>query len=392
MRRLTAVITVALVALVATAQAASAGNTSDQIGAVPVPGSLVAKDGGGYYQISAAPGATVAQSVRVTNPNDHAIDVRIAGVDGLTSPDTGSSFANPAAQQTAAGTWVTPRDVEFTMQPGETRDEPFTVHVPLDASPGVHLAGVTVYSPVKRSSPSQGGQFGVVADVQLARTIAVEVDTPGPAVANLTVTGAKAVANHSGLLLGLDLANTGTAYAHGNGIVRVDKTQLVKEFKIDTFVPGTSITYKVPWMDEAREGTYPVHVHLAWENGKTFDWDGTVTVTGATKSALANVKPHSDATSTVKQSSSTSMLAVALVAVGTVLALALLGAVVYAVSSRRRRRPRRGARATRATAVTTDEPASRQDRRRHRRNASRGRHGRTRTGRAQATSRTARRR
>ncbi len=391
MRRLTAVMTVALVALVATAQAASAGNTSDQIGAVPAPGSALVQTGG-YYQLAMAPGATLTQSVRVTNPNDHEVDVRLAGVDGLTSPETGSSFASPTAQQTAAGTWVTPRDVEFTMQPGETRDEPFTVHVPLDATPGVHLAGITVYSPVAHSAPSATGHFGVVADVQLARTIAVEIDTPGVAVGNLTVTGAKAIANHSGVLLGLDLANTGTGYAHGNGIVRVDKTQLVKEFKIDTFVPGTSITYKVPWMDDAREGTYPVHVHLAWENGKTFDWDGVVTVTGATKSALANVKPHNDTQTPAKQTRSTSMLTVALVAAGTVIALAVLVGIVVAFTGRRRRRPRRGSRATRVAGATADETVSRQDRRRHRRNTSRGRHSRTRAGRGQPAGRGARRR
>jgi hypothetical protein len=382
---------VGVLTIVASITSAGATATDGVVGAAPTPGSALAAQGG-YYQLTGAPGSSTTQSVRVTNPTDEPIDVRIAGVDGLTDASLMAAYASPGVQAAKVGTWLTPRDVEFHLAAHETRDEPFTVHVPVDAAPGVHLGAVTVYTPARDQNGSQNeGDVNINIKVRAVRTIAVEVDVPGPAVPNLEVTGAKALVDHSGVLLGVDMANTGTGYAHGNGIIRVAKTGLAHEFEIHNFVPDTSLDFTVPWMPDARQGAYPVHVHLAWDNGKTLDWDGVVNVTGRTKADLANVKVSAPS-STAKRSSSTSMLAVALVAVGTVLALALLGAVVYAVSSRRRRRPRRGARATRATTVTTDEPASRQDRRRHRRNASRGRHGRTRTGRAQATSRTARRR
>lgn len=383
---------VAVLAVLLVAVPAQAGQTADIVSATPTPGSSLDPTGA-FFKVAAKPGDTFTTSIRVTNPNDHGITVRLAGVDGLTQSTTGSVFASPLDTQKTTGTWITPQDLEFNLGAHASRDEPFTVHVPIDAGPGVHLGGISAYSPLPDTTSTTQGGFHVDLKVQPARTIGVEVDLPGPAVPNLVVTGAKPAVSGSGVDLDVAIANQGTGYAHGNGVITVDETNLRHEFTIDTFVPGTSIEYPTQWLHDARKGTYHVHAVLQYEGGRVTRWDGTVTVDDATAKAFANVKvPDALATRNPAPSNgSTNMLVVALVAVGTVLALAALGVIAFALANRRRRRPRRGARASRAMPVTTDEGSSRQDRR-HRRNSSRGRHGRTRTGRAQATSRTGRRR
>jgi hypothetical protein len=229
--RIRAGVTAALAALAVllAAAPAMAGQTADIVSATPAPGSSLDPTGA-YFKLAAKPGDTFSASVRVTNPNDHAIRVRLAGVDGLTQSTTGAVFASPLDTQKTIGTWVTPEDLEFNLGPKETRDERFSVHVPIDAGPGVHLGGISVYSPLPDTTSTTQPGFHVDLKVQPARTIGVEVDLPGPAVPNLVVTGAKPAVSGSGVDLDVAIANEGTGYAHGNGAITVDETNLRHEF------------------------------------------------------------------------------------------------------------------------------------------------------------------
>jgi hypothetical protein len=386
--------------------------TADIVGGAPAPGSSLDPTGS-FFQLHLTPGATATQSFQVTNPNSHPITVRLTGVDGLTQSNTGAVFSNPVgAAPKAVGTWITPRDLEFVLGPKEARNEPFTVHVPIDAGPGVHFGGISAYSPLSPASTTttQPG-FHAQLNTQPARAIGVEVDLPGPAAPNLVVTGAKPVVGGSGVGLDVAIANTGTSYAKGVGEITVDETRTRNDFTINTFVPATAIEFPMDWMTSANVGTYHVHVVLQYDGGRTTKWDGTVTVDDATVAALKNVKVPDEVGTTNPSKGGVDMLSVVAVAVGTVLALALLALLVVWLARRRRsgdgqqRSARRSVESAPAPrrdrdAVAPRRPSRRRDaepereltrsERRHQAEGGRGRHRRNRDD--EALPRSARRR
>ena len=259
---------------------------TEVVTAEAAPGSQVAPHGG-YYLLHARPGASVTQSVHLTNNNKNAIDVRIAGLDGTTSAATGTTFTPPAQAATGTGTWIVVSTSELTLQPGEQRDVSFTVHVPANAQPGQYLAGIGMWVPLAASpttAPS-GNHAGFAITLQGERIIAAEIVVPGPASARLEVRGVRPVASSAGVDLQIAIANSGNALTRGSGVVTVRDTKLNHPFKINTFVSHTAIGFRVPWTETIVPGSHDVSVRLNYD-GRVTTWNGTVSITGAVKSGL----------------------------------------------------------------------------------------------------------
>ena len=283
MRRwvLAAVVTLAASTLVAAPAAA------EFVAATPAPGSIVAR--GAYYQLPLGPGASLAQKLRVFNPNDHAVTVDVEAVDAATSDQTGAMYGSPGSAKAGTSRWVVVSSPEITMKPRETRDIPFTVQVPAGTPPGQYLAGVSASVPIRDahlSGTNRPNTAGFAIAVQSQRLIAVEVDVPGPRAPQLVVTGVDPKATPGGVALGLHLANRGNAFAHGKGVVRVADTNTDYEFNIDTFVSGTAIVYSMPWTKTVVPGTHHVEVDLTYEGGRRTSWNGDIVIAGATESNL----------------------------------------------------------------------------------------------------------
>jgi hypothetical protein len=328
--------TVALVASTGVAVLASpataATKGTDTVNASPAPGSKLAPNTH-YYRLVAGPGASVTQTVHVINKNKHAIDVRIAGLDGYTSDATGAAYTTPGREAKHTGTWIVVATPELTLQPGETRDVDFTLHVPPNTKPGEYLGAVGLWVPLESSSTTLpgGNRAGFAVTLQGERVIAVEVVVPGPTHASLAVSSVKPVAAPDGLRLMIGIANTGNTFTHGKGVVTVADTRLNFPFDIDTFISHTSISYRVPWTRTVVPGDHDVSVRLTYDGGRVTTWNGTVTIAGALQKqlqkSLAETTVAPRATST---HSYTPLLAGALV-----LALLCVGG---AVAMRRRRR------------------------------------------------------
>src|SRR4051794_268018 len=98
MRALAAVCTAAVFASLCMAAPAQAkGQRGDTIAASVAPGSQVGEANGRFYLIQAKGGAVVDQKLRVTNTNDHAVDVVVEPVDANTSNDTGVAYSQPGS-------------------------------------------------------------------------------------------------------------------------------------------------------------------------------------------------------------------------------------------------------------------------------------------------------
>jgi hypothetical protein len=128
-----------------------------------------------YLSYSLAPGATTTDSVSLWNYSDVQLTFHVYATDAFNN-HTGQFSLLPGDQKpTDAGTWVTLQTNSVTV-PSKTRvDIPVTVHVPADASPGDHTAGVIASLPTGTTSPS--GQ-PLVVDRRTGSRVYVRVSGP----------------------------------------------------------------------------------------------------------------------------------------------------------------------------------------------------------------------
>ncbi len=332
-RRAVVFMAAAFIASAGAAAPASAGKFGDVVAATVPPGSKVSPQGN-FYLLAANPGDQVTQSFRVVNPNDHAVTATVEAVDAVTGDLTGVQLGQPGSAKALTSRWIVVATPQITLAPQQSRDVPFTVHVPSGAKPGQYLAGVSASVPLSaadtQANQAPSGQAGFSMAVRFQRGIAVEIDVPGPVAPKLSVTDAVPKAVPGGVELGVHIANVGNGFAHGSGVIRVADTNTDYSFKIDTFVAGTAIVYPMQWTKTVVPGTHHVEVDLTYEGGRRTSWNGTVVIAGAAQTQLENELRNV----TVRSGSSSAALLLVLLGA---LFVALVGAAI--VVRRRGRRP-----------------------------------------------------
>jgi hypothetical protein len=295
-RRAVVMGTAALIASAGAIAPAGAGKFGDVVAATTSPGSKISPSGH-FYLLDANPGDTVTQSIRVSNPNDHPVTVMVDAVDATTGDLTGVQLGRPGSARALTSRWFVVSSPQITLAPNMARDVPFTLHVPANATPGQYLAGISASVPLSsddtKANQPPAGKAGFTMAVRFQRGIAVEIDVPGPRLANLEVSGIEPTATPDGVSLGLHIANNGNAFAHGQGVVRIADTNTDFSFKIDTFVAHSAIVFPMRWTKTVVPGSHHVQVDLTYEGGKRTSWAGTVVIAGDSQSklqsALANV-------------------------------------------------------------------------------------------------------
>ncbi len=313
------------------ASPAGAVKPGDVVAATPAAGSSVGP--GHFFVLPISPGQSMTQSVQIGNNNNHQVNVDINAVDAYTSSSTGAVYNTPDSPDTGTARWVIVSVPEITLAPQQGRQVSFTVAVPKGTAPGQYLAAISVSVPLPDDAAQGGARggphtAGFSIALQPQRIVAVEVDVPGPRAPNLVVSGVDPKATGGGVDLGIHIANQGNAFAHGSGVMRVADTNTDYEFKVDTFIPGTSIVYPAPWTKTVVPGLHHVEVDLTYEGGRRATWNGTVNIAGDAATQLENQLRNV----TVGSSSHSSLW---LVLAAGLLALLVAGALYM----RRRRRP-----------------------------------------------------
>jgi hypothetical protein len=313
------------------ATSAGAVKPGDVVAASPAPGSTVGP--GHFFVLPISPGQSLTQKIRIGNNNTHQVDVDVNAVDTHTSNTTGVIYSPPDSPDASTARWIVVSVPKITLAPAQGREVPFTVQVPKGTPPGQYLAGLSVAVPLPPDVAGKGARdgpnsAGFSIALQPQRVVAVEIDVPGPRAPNLVVSGVDPKATGGGVDLGIHIANQGNAFAHGSGVMRVADTNTDFTFKINTFIPGTSIVYPAPWTKSVVPGLHHVEVDLSYEGGRRATWNGEVNLAGDAATQLENQLRN-----VTPRSSSHSMLWLVLAA----LLLALL--VAGALYMRRRRRP-----------------------------------------------------
>jgi Bacterial protein of unknown function (DUF916) len=272
---------------------AGAAQGTDVVSGSVAPGSQT-DPAGSFYQLLLAPGASVEQSVVITNQNAKAVLVDISGVDATTGASTGASYGSPGSKPRSIGAWISVEQRQIQLAPGERRTIAFRIDVPRDATAGQHLAGLSIAVPksdAPRAAKPGTNQAAFEVSLQAQRVIAVEVDIAGPRAPELVVSGARPVAHGDSIDIELAIENRGNAFARGRGVLAVPDTGLRSEFPIDTFVSRTSIKMLIPWTRSARSGDHKVEVVLNYDDGRRAKWSGVLSIDEALRAELDGQLP-----------------------------------------------------------------------------------------------------
>lgn len=215
-----------------------------------------------YFKPVLGPGATYRDDVLVGNASSKPVTLLVSPVDGLTATTSGAVYGNRQDPLHGAGAWVTPSTSTLTLAPASQVQVPFEVHVPSDATPGDHLAGLAF----ENAHPTTSG--GDVAITEIIRSvIGIQIRVPGPASVSWLL-GRAHVQSAPGIgtaSVVVPLTNTGQLLAKPRLTVSLSGPggyHRTVSRTLDTVLPADPIQFPLPWPDSLVSGTYEIRTSL----------------------------------------------------------------------------------------------------------------------------------
>lgn len=209
-----------------------------------------------YFIPALAPGQSFSDTVIVTNTGASSVDLHVNAVDALTAVTTGAVYANRQDPVRRWGAWITPSVSEMTAPPNSRTPVGFTIHVPADAQPGDHLAGIAF----ENAHPQAVGTTLSVTTVTRS-VIGVLTKVNGVAGTHFHVDGVKLAPlpadQQASVVIGL--GNDGLALAKPSLQVELDGPggyHRTATRTLDTVLPGDTVEYPFPWPERLAAGTY----------------------------------------------------------------------------------------------------------------------------------------
>lgn len=251
-RRLLAVVglscAVALAApTAALAQPSHAAPPSTTISWAVAPSSSTGSDGRTHFDYAdIKPGSVIHDYVGITNFSKVPVTFQVYGSDGLTTT-TGSLGLSPSyTKQVGIGAWVRTEHASVTVPPQKELNEPFTLTVPANATPGDHVGGV-IASLTQRANGGQVAQENRVG-------VALYLRVSGPlhpilSVESLSISGYHGTPNPFGggsTTVSYTVHNTGNVMLAGTQTVSVTglfgmPLASVRPTSLEAMLPGSSV-------------------------------------------------------------------------------------------------------------------------------------------------------
>jgi hypothetical protein len=221
-----------------------------------------------YFRFDARPGKTVIGRLRVISRSREEHRVVLRPVDVGTAATGGLDYGLGAPH--AVGRWLTLSRSRVHLAPGAIVDVPFAAHLPQEARPGDHLAGLVAYQLGRdRDSAEQPEGLRVAFESRLA--VAVQLRVPGPRHPRLAFRGASIVQSPSGVRIHLHIQNSGnTLVEHTRGwlvVSRAGHDFLETAVDLDSFAPDSDIRFPLLLPDGPVQGAYHLEGRLEPEGG-----------------------------------------------------------------------------------------------------------------------------
>jgi len=187
-------------------------------------GQTVFSQGGGVgispltFELTANPGDVIENQVKVYNPSDATVGIRMEVEDFTVEGEIGHVKIEPAGTETYSLTkWVKMEPMEFVLNPAEQRFVKFTINIPENAEPGGHYGSV-----LARTTAVIGGEY-VGAAVAGRVGALVLLSVAGEVEENLTIKdfSAPRYSEYGPIPFTLRFENKGTVHVKPKGFVTV---------------------------------------------------------------------------------------------------------------------------------------------------------------------------
>ncbi len=212
-----------------------------------------------YFRYRVTPGGSETGTVRLTNLSGRPLTVLLRAADVTTAATGGLQYGS--APPGGDAQWLTLDRSRVRLAAGGAQSVGFRLRVPTGATPGDHFAGIVALNGhdlrVTRHRPTPRGlQLRFLPRL----AIAVQTTIPGPSTYQLQPGNAGIEVTPSATNATLQLRNTGNRLVRatsGNLSLLQGNTPLVHHHvKLDSFVPNTQITLRVPFEGTPAHGTY----------------------------------------------------------------------------------------------------------------------------------------
>lgn len=206
---------------------------------------------------TAEPGASIEGSVRVTNPTDAPLRLRLYLSDWELDADGNFEFAEPGALAGTASPWLVYAPTVLDLEPHGSATVQYTATVPLDAEPGTHRTVVFVESEPGDPEP---GQAAATFAVRVGHVVYVDVPPLTRAGSIAGIFGEPTAGSSDSYALTVLYLNQGNAVTgvEGRFTLRNDLGDAVIEADIDRAVvlPGSERAFRIDVYGPLPAGNY----------------------------------------------------------------------------------------------------------------------------------------
>jgi LPXTG-motif cell wall-anchored protein len=221
----------------------------------------------GYFIYEIAPGAAHTGAVIVSNTGNRTGTVKLFSADGSTGQTTGTVYLTDS-KPVRAGAWLKLAQPSVKLAPGEIKRVPFTVRVPSShVGPGQWVAGIVAETSASAKTKRSTRKAGVQIRIRNQTIVAVQVNVPGQLSAAFTIGGVKPGGQRGFQQVLVHFSNDGNMLVKPTGSVTILQGGKAIEqlpFKMDTFLPQTSIDYPVLLKKALAAGEYQTKVSLSY--------------------------------------------------------------------------------------------------------------------------------
>lgn len=220
----------------------------------------------GYFVYSLPPGSVQQGGVTISNSGTAAGSVKLFAADATTGRTTGTVYLTDK-KATRVGAWISLSAATLTLKPGQHQTVHFTVHVPANAKPGQWVGGIVAETSRQLTGAKSKQKASVQIKIRDLTIVAVQVNVPGPSVIAFKIGGVTTGGQRGFQEVVTHIANTGNVLAKPTGTVTVLSKQgavlQVLPFKMDTFLPQTTIDYPLLLKKALPPGDYSAKVTLS---------------------------------------------------------------------------------------------------------------------------------
>ena len=209
------------------------------------------------FELTANPGDVLTNSLKVYNPTDSIIGIKMEVEDFTVVGEMGEVRIKPAETETySLARWITAEPAEFILEPKEQKFISFTINVPENAEPGGHYGSVLATT---KGIVSEGASGPSVAQKVGALVL---LTVSGEAKEELIVKDFScfSFSEYGPIKFSIRFENTGTVHVRPKGFVTIadwrGKKAADVSFRQNNVIPGAVRRIETSWDKKWLAGRY----------------------------------------------------------------------------------------------------------------------------------------